>query len=130
MQTKTRDPKRCQESVPDRAGWGSAQCTRRWTVEDNGKWCKQHSPAATRNRRKESEERFNAETRRRAAPYEEIKRLRVINKALLEALEQLISIAGCSHFEGQTPQCEYCKARAAIAQARDTRVTSPEQVRD
>jgi hypothetical protein len=37
---------------------------------------------------------------------------------LLAALVKLVAIAGCSHFPGQTPKCDYCKARAAIEEAK------------
>ncbi len=37
---------------------------------------------------------------------------------LMEALERLVEIAGCSHFPGQAPACGYCKARTVIEEAR------------
>ena len=38
--------------------------------------------------------------------------------AMKEALERVVSIAGCSHFAGQAPSCDYCKARAALTAAK------------
>jgi len=31
-------------------------------------------------------------------------------------LERLVEIAGCSHYEGQAPKCDYCQTRAFLAQ--------------
>ena len=38
---------------------------------------------------------------------------------LLEALKELVDIAGCSHYKDQAPRCSYCKARAAIERAKE-----------
>ena len=37
---------------------------------------------------------------------------------LLEALEKLVDIAGCSHYKNQAPRCSYCKARDVIERAK------------
>ena len=47
-----------------------------------------------------------------------IDRLRAVNAKLEEALGRLVLLAGCSHFSGQAPRCDYCKAREAIEEAR------------
>jgi len=48
-----------------------------------------------------------------------IERLESANRDLLEALEELVDIAGCSHYKDQAPRCSYCKARAAIERAKE-----------
>lgn len=88
---KNLDPKRCQDTVWHSIGWKIVQCSRKGTITENDKkWCFQHAPSAIKKRQAESEAKYNAETERHAAPYKEAKRLRVINKDLLEALEAIV----------------------------------------
>ena len=88
MRNRPDDPKRCQEHVPDSTGWGFPQCSRRWTVEeDGGKWCKQHSPSAVKARQKKAEETWNQNHAERMWPYREVERLGIITTQLLAYAE-------------------------------------------
>ena len=81
---------RCPEQgIPDSTGWHYYQCSRRGTIDEDGKlWCFQHAPSAKRKRRGESDARYKADQDRRLAPARERERLRDVNAKLLAALEQ------------------------------------------
>lgn len=105
------DTARCQERVTDSEGFGmrTHQCYRRWTVEDKGQWCKQHSPAAKTARNRASDTHYTEQRRRHMAPYDEAKRLRTVNKQLLEALEGHHEALGHDYEpESTSGPCETC----------------------
>ena len=84
---------RCSEQgIPDRTGWHYYQCSRRGTIDEDGKlWCFQHAPSAKRKRRGESDARYKADQDRRLAPWRELDRLRTVNAKLLAALEKTLA---------------------------------------
>ena len=70
---KNDDPERCQQHVTDHTGFGFPQCSRKWTVEDDGKWCKPHSPKAKAARDKKAHDRYEAQDRERRRPFDKLK---------------------------------------------------------
>ena len=125
MRTKKDDPNRCEQHVTDHTGFGYPQCSRQWRVDDNGHWCKVHSPKAVAARQKKSHDWYEAQDAERRRPFDEAKRMAKANEELLEALKK-----SASRLHGLTdePVCQrnlfdecttlYCiEARDAIAAA-------------
>ena len=113
---------RCSEQdIPDSTGWHYYQCSRRGTIDEDGKlWCFQHTPSAKRKRRGESDARYKADQDRRLAPLRKLDRLRTVNAQLLAALEGL-KCWGCEYPLKQPDYagCYSCKsARDAIEEAK------------
>ena len=89
------DPKRCQQHVSDHTGFGYPQCSRQWKVDDNGHWCKAHSPEAVAARQKKAHNRFEAQHEERQRPFEEAKQLAKTNKNLVDLLTEIRACFSC-----------------------------------
>ncbi len=115
--------KQCsRDDIPDSTGWHFYQCSRKATIEEDGKpWCWQHAPSSVKTRHKAAEVHYQAGVVRRMAPYNKIKRLETINTQLLEALEdgeQLLNALLVA--KGFTPSVDMAEVVATLAKHRES----------
>ncbi len=117
LKAENPNPYYCTALVHDTFGVDFHQCCNK--RKDGSDLCGTHSPEAATRREAKSAEGYQAWMDKALAPSRRIERLEAVKRDLLEALEKLVDIAGCSHYKNQAPHCSYCKARAAIERAKE-----------